>query len=258
MEKKKRRWPKVVGWLAGVTGILAVSGTLWWQNQLNVLRHLKVPQERVATVFIPGYNSNSWTFSPMIQRFDRYGIATDAMTIQVASNGRLTVTQKARLNQRNPLINIIFADARNPEKQIGQLDTIMTRLYQDYGIHQVNLVGHSMGGFLAFRYLTHRQAGKQPAVKRFVNIASGGARDDSDFADTPRDLQVLAIGGDIWNMNSDWQVSLASVQHFVRQVKPLAASAKLSVIHGSPLTAYHSALHQNPVVDQQIARFLFR
>lgn len=252
-KKTHRRWPRVVGWTAGVLSAMAIGGTVWWQSQLNAIRHLTVRQTDIATVFIPGYNSNSWTFSPMIQRFARYGIATDAMTINVSANGHLAITRRATLNQRNPLINIIFADARNPEKQTTQLHRIMTKLYTDYGVHQINLVGHSMGGFLATRYITQPPTAQQPAVVRFVNIASGGARADSDLADFPKNIAVLAIGGNIWGTRSDWQVPLASVEHFAKTIP----QAKLITITGSPLTAYHSALHQNPQVDRDIAQFLF-
>lgn len=88
---------------------------------------------------------------------------------------------------------------------------------------------------------------------RFVKIASGGARADSDLADFPKNIAVLAIGGNIWGTRSDWQVPLASVQHFAKTVP----QTKLITITGSPLTAYHSALHQNPQVDRDIAQFLF-
>ncbi|ERL65302.1 alpha/beta fold hydrolase [Schleiferilactobacillus shenzhenensis] len=251
--KNTHRWRRAAAWTAGIIGAVAVGGTVWWQSQLNAIRHLSVSQGTVATVFIPGYNSNSWTFSPLIGRFARYGIGTDAMTINVSGNGRLTITQRAALDRRNPLINIIFADARHPEKQTAQLQTIMTTLYQQYHVRRINIVGHSMGGYLAFRYISQPPAATQPQVVRYVAIASGGARNNNDFGGFPQKLPVLAIAGDIWNTGSDWQVPLASVQHLVKEIP----QAQLTVIHGSPLTAYHSALHENPQVDRRIAQFLF-
>jgi|GEM_PF-687395 len=249
----KRRWK----WLIGIVAVLLVltaSLGLWWHQRLRVYANFHVPQARVATVFIPGYGGNWTSFGPMMARYDRYGIGTARYQVQVHAHSESFKTLGPGSGS-NPLINVLFDDAKNPPKEAKQLATLMQNLKKRH-FSRVYLVGHSSGGNIIYDYLTKYRKSTDPQVLKFASLASDYPG-ETTMDRLPKDLHVLNLGGQVWHFDSDWAVNLTSLKHFTTQVKPYVASVKTVIIHGSPLDSYHSMLHQNPDVDRLLAKFLF-
>ena len=246
-----KRWLK---WTALVLIVLVASLGIWWHQRLRVYNHFSVPQTRVATVFIPGYGGNWTSFGPMMNRYARYGIGHPRYAVQVHDK-TATFKTLGPASATNPLINVLFDDAKNPPKEAKQLARLMQSLKKRH-ISQVNLVGHSSGGNIIYDYLTKYRKPGDPKVIKFASLASDYPG-ETTMNRLPRDLQVLNLGGQVWHFDSDWAVNLTSLKQFTTQVKPYVAAVQTVIVHGSPLDSYHSMLHQNPDVDRILATFLF-
>ncbi|QVI35225.1 alpha/beta hydrolase [Lacticaseibacillus chiayiensis] len=231
---------------------------LWWQIGSRPIHARTYRNTHVVTVFVPGYASNSLTFGPMVSRFQKDRATNQVTTINVSATGKRTVTGAKRYDGKNPLINVVFADAKSPIKETQQLTALLHWLRTEHRVTKINLVGHSMGSNLSFRYLTTKHTDAQPQVIKYVLLASEFYRDPAtQLAQFPKSVKTLIIGGQIFGAKGDWAVSLAGVKRYEQALKTAGISTSLYIYRGTPIGAYHSSLHQNPYVDAKILQFLF-
>ncbi|KRL02459.1 cell surface hydrolase, membrane-bound [Liquorilactobacillus capillatus DSM 19910] len=217
-------------------------------------------KNEVPTLFIPGYRGNRLSFGGMIFRLDHYGLGTKAMVVRVSTKGKVKFEQRRSLKTKNPLIQVLFANNRDERLEAVQLGKVLTMLKQKYQVKQVNLVGHSSGGNIAFNYLTNTSAKKSqaPQVMKFVNIATTFPGKEKDGKKLDPQLSILNIAGNIWNFRTDGGIPLDRDMALKKIVKPYIKSYQAKIISGSPLTTYHSMLHENGEVDRAVAVFLFK
>lgn len=131
-----------------------------------------IEYSNVPTVFIHGYEGNSFSFGPLLRRLERENVAKREMTIVVQEDGKLTVEGKLKNNHDNPTIMVLFAkDVTDEITQSRWIDKVMRYLYQQK-ISRVNLVSHSMGGVSTLRYLLEYADDRTPQTERFVTIAA--------------------------------------------------------------------------------------
>ncbi|MCF6165747.1 Cell surface hydrolase membrane-bound [Furfurilactobacillus rossiae] len=247
-----------VGWDAG--------HSLLYQHRLLTL-HAR--QTHTATVFIGGYGSNAKAFDQMTTHWQRARIASHRELVRINHRGQLSFSGDRRPST-NYLVQLAFADNRDPAAQIRLLPKIMHELRTRQHITEVNFVTHSMGGGVAYSYLVTNHHDAQPQVRHWVAIASPFATINSNTsiahrynrylkraADLPRNLKILAIGGNVWGLGTDTEVSVAGV----KALRPLAAqyvqTYQQHIINGDILSVQHSALRSNPEVIWQTAQFLF-
>lgn len=251
---------KLIKLSAAVSAIILLLGGAWWYRQANFLREVNVQKNEIPTLFIPGYMGNRFSFGGMIFRLNHYGLGTKAMVVHVSEKGRVTFAQKASLKSKNPLIQVLFENNRNEKLEAVQLSKVLTKLKQKYNISKVNLVGHSSGGNIVYNYLISKDAkdSRTPQVSKFVNIATTfpGLRKSGKKLDS--ELSILNIAGNIWNWKTDGGIPLNKDLSLGMIVKPYVKRYQAKVIDGSPLTAYHSMLHENGEVDRDVAEFLFK
>lgn len=251
---KRHIWRYVGISLVGIT--ILIAG--WWEYRLTPERHLTVDQDNVPTLFIPGYMGNWISLGPMVHRMNRYHIAKKAMVVHIASDNKITIKQDAALNKNNPNIIVLFQDNTNVDKQATQLALLTEKLYRDYHIRKINLVGHSDGGNIVYRYLTTKHQQAVPQTVKFVDFADDYSQAEDQRADRlPRKLKVLIVAGEIWYTGTDGEIPLKSALAFKKVIAPYVAEVKTAVFHGGPWLTFHSCLHQNPAVDCVIARFLY-
>lgn len=238
-------------------GSVVLLVTVWWQICLQPLRKLSVPQHDVPTLFIPGYLGNWISLGPMVHRLNHYDIAKEAMVVHIAKDNHITIKQEHAFKD-NPNILVLFQDNTDVAKQAYQLGLLNEKLYRDYHVRQINLVGHSAGGNIVFRYLITKHSRPVPQPLKFVNFADDySRREDAETARLPHNLKVLTVAGEIWHTGTDGEIPLKAALAFSKVLKPHVAAVKTVVFHGGPLRTYHSCLHQNPAVDCVIARFLY-
>lgn len=126
----------------------------------------------IPTVFIHGYEGNSFSFGPLLRRLEKENVAKREMTIVVQADGKLSIEGKLKNSNDNPTIMVLFAkDVPDEITQSKWINNVMQYLYRQK-VSRVNLVSHSMGGVSALRYLLEYAGNKTPITQRFVAVAA--------------------------------------------------------------------------------------
>lgn len=240
------------------------------------------------TVFIHGAGGGKYSFGGMIKRFEKQEIATKSLVITVASNGQI-LTDADRtsdsFSDNNPMVQVLFEDNRNNEwEQAAWIKSVLVFLQQEYGVKEVNLVGHSMGGISGFRYLLQDGRNNElPSIKKFIaigspfnefldtlnnqtldNLLANGPSEKSERyilyeneqAGMPIDVDVCLIAGKISDEDlSDKTVPLSSALAINSMVQQNGNPISVEVIEGKG--ANHSGLHENSDVDTRVSKFLW-
>ncbi|MBC2239112.1 alpha/beta fold hydrolase [Listeria booriae] len=239
----------------------------------------KVNQGATPTIFIHGYRGTDRSLHGMIRRFDqKYDWATDALTVKVSPTGDISVKGTYPNDKDNPLINVVFADNRATVTQQSLWTKKVLRYLQDtYKVTKFNAVGHSMGGGAWVSYLaSYANKPNYPEVQKIVFLAvpfypeeyvNGDQEVDLDnasmihtkFAKQMEDrltssTQILIIGGNLEDgSNSDGEVKIDSVMYG----KKLFTNQEVETLTLTGPTAKHSNMHELPVVDNYVAKFLW-
>ena len=244
--------------------LLVGTGAVRWKIQLQAnqrqIQNLKVNQTNIPTLFIPGYLGNKVTFGPMIDRFDKNHLGTDAMLIEVSKSGKITAQHTASLHKNNPLIQVLFATNKDQAVQARHLMQVMTFRKNKYQVKQANLGGHSLGGNIIFDYLGDATRSKTalPTTRKFVNLACDFPDDVNHGKYLQKNLEVLNIAGNMYNLGTDGVVSLKGALLLKQIVQGHVKSYQVHVLNGGMFDAYHSSLHENGQVDRWILEFLFK
>ncbi|GLB47325.1 hydrolase [Philodulcilactobacillus myokoensis] len=233
--------------------------TIGWQFRGSALNHVKVQQRSTATVFCPGYGGNAVSTDDFIEQFNTHRIARRALRIYVDTNNHISTMHKYhKVANNNPLVQLIFKDNTHPNRQANQMPYVMRYLYKVYHIKSVNLIGHSSGGNIGFDYmLNHPNLKDVPKVNKFVSIAANYKIPDRKVKNLPKNLKILNIAGEIYNLGTDGEVPVKTVSPMKKLVDGHVASYQFYVYRSNPLAAEHSMLHENPQLDKVIAEFLF-
>ncbi|MHA8110563.1 alpha/beta fold hydrolase [Lactobacillaceae bacterium Melli_B4] len=237
--------------------------TINWQFRGNVLNDVQVNKTRTASIFIPGYGGNAVSTDDFIQQFSEHNIASRTLKIYITKDGKVsTARQYKKVESDNPLVQLVFQDNTHPYKESNQMVNVMRYLKQKYNITHVNMLGHSSGGNIAYYYMVnHPHLKGVPVVSKFVSIAADYPTNDpyakGGPENLPRNLEILNIAGQIWNMSSDAEEAIDIVKPMGKLVQPYVKSYRFWLYSSNPLNAEHSMLHENPVIDKHIAEFLF-
>lgn len=244
-----------------------------------------IQYSNVPTVFIHGYEGNSFSFGPLLRRLERENIAKREMTIVVQSDGKLSVEGKLKNRNDNPTIMVLFAkDVPDEITQSQWIDNVMCYLYQQK-VSRVNLVSHSMGGVSALRYMLEDSTEKTPIVERFVAVSSPFndleiAEDTEDIfayeltengpsGETPiyqyfdqamnrlpHNLKVLSVAGDVGDgTDSDSSVSIHSAFALRLLFQKHAKSYQEFVVRGK--SGSHSAITKSTELKKELTHFIW-
>lgn len=168
----------------------------------------------------------------------------------------------------------------------GRVDQELFNLYsKNYGVTEVNLVGHSMGGASSLRYLTtfgddtslpkiNKFIGIAAPFNNFVELSNGETIDDvinngptvqseryvdyvNGIEKVSKDIKVMIIAGDVEDGSlSDEAVPVADALSAVSLFKTHGNEVQEKIFYGK--SAQHSQLHENKEVDQLVADFLWK
>ncbi|MGX7173130.1 alpha/beta fold hydrolase [Enterococcus ratti] len=244
----------------------------------------QIRQSFVPTLFFHGYNGTVHSFKGMIQRLEETGSGKKELTLTVDVNGQVQAKGELSKKAVNPMIQVLFADNKNNEwNQTEWIKACLVYLQATYGVNQVNVVGHSMGGVSALRYLaTYGQDKTVPKVKKFVAIAApfndfeedstqnlvdelknGPAVVSNRYQDyqqlignIPTTTQILLLAGQLSDTDlSDGTVPLNSALAVYALLKQHGNTIAEKIITGKNAT--HSMLHENQEVDASIRQFIW-
>lgn len=223
------------------------------------LDHLLLVHNRTATLYLPGLGGNALSTGHMINVLDRHQIGKKVLIIHVKQDGSLQVEKTGEFGNNNPLIQVLFADNQYPKTEGNQLISVMRLLYDKYQIRNVNFVGHSSGGDIAFYYMIHaHNLNNLPRPNKVVTIGGDFNATKEQLKLLPNDLNVLNIAGEIGNIGSDGLESVKEVKSQGSHLKPYVGHYKyLLYRRWNPLLSFHSMLHENPDIDKIMAQFLF-
>lgn len=233
------------------------------------------------TLFIHGFKGGPSSFQNMLTRLEEQKKGSKTMVVRVLSNGELAISGNLT-EKENPFIQVIFQENRaGINQQTEWMQDILHRLHTVYGIQQINLVGHSMGGLTATNFiLTNQDRTQYPSIEKLVVIGSPFKGIDQanyflvNSGDAAVDLKtqssaleelienkqyfnsqvpVLAIAGVINETDTDGLVSLSSalgIEDIVQENQ-----MKKEIFYDE--TATHSGLHEHTGVDNVVAEFLW-
>ncbi|GMA45479.1 hypothetical protein GCM10025853_29360 [Tetragenococcus halophilus subsp. halophilus DSM 20339] len=153
-------------------------------NETKASQRLQPALKKSATptLFIHGYQGTTNSFKSMINDMQEENVAQREMLITVHADGSIDTQGELSGEKTNPLIQVIFEDNVNDEwNQTEWIKSTLSFLKEDYQIDKVNLVGHSMGGVSAYRYMgSYGQEDTLPEVENFIAIGAPF----NDFVDT--------------------------------------------------------------------------
>ncbi len=245
----------------------------------------KYSQAPVPTLYIHGWHGTARSTDQLIESAEDEKGAEKVLAVTVSPQGKTAYSGKWNPNVRHPLIQVVFEDneAEIPD-EAGWLKTITEELRKRYGISQINIVSHSMGGPVTLYWALNLRNKKSPELKKFVPIA--GPFDGVIFTDdVPNQNQIKENGEPVWQnaayqsyyekrksfpegvsvlniygnledgTNSDYLVTNASARSLRWLIKDRVGHYEEKMIKG-PM-AQHSKLHENKQVDRLVNDFLF-
>lgn len=252
----------------------------------TLAKQKSVHYSNVPTVFIHGYEGNSFSFGPLLRRLEREDVAKREMTIVVQADGQLTVEGKLKNTNDNPTIMVLFAkDVTDEITQSKWIDKVMRYLYKQK-VYRVNLVSHSMGGVSSLRYLLEYAGGQTPITERFVTIAApfndleiaedteeifayeltekGPSGEtpiyqyfDQAMGKLPKELRVLDVAGDLKDgTESDGSVSTHSAFALRLLFQKHAKSYQEFTVTGK--SGGHSAITKSTELEKKIIDFIWK
>jgi len=230
------------------------------------------------TVFVHGYKGTYNSFNGMLNRFEYdYQWGHRALICKVTKNGNILVHGHIPYDAHRMFIQVIFENNRASFQETSHwLSEVMHLLKEQYGIQNINIVGHSMGGIISTKFfLEHGHQLSYPKLEKLVTIGSpfrgieqtsyfkvnsGRAAIDlkpgskalqklwEESKHFPPEAKVLAIAG-----KGDQVVSIQSALSLRKMIPPKNYQEK--IVENRQVT--HSGLHENREVDHLIGTFLW-
>ena len=267
--------------------ILGIVGGAWYQHK----KSSKFVQSTTPTLFFHGGGSSYHAEEHMVNAAKKAGVTKTVLRANVAKDGYVTLHGTMHKNSINPIDEVNYEDNRQLDfnKHGVWATNVVKALQKQYGIKNINMVGHSLGNISIIYYLLQNAQNKSmPKLRKQVDMA--GHFDGLDFAQLPAEIrqpQNLKLGrnGKPNHMNATYRqmtklrsiypknqirvlniigniggktdgtvtnVSSLSLKYLVAQ---RAKSYQVKTFHGK--LARHSKLHSNPAVDKVLIQFLW-
>ncbi|WP_018661309.1 alpha/beta fold hydrolase [Heyndrickxia acidiproducens] len=282
----QNRYTIFIGLLFSLAAILSIT----WFHQHGTgdnrsAASYKTERRAVPIVFVHGYKGTANSFGGMLDRFQQNHWGEKTMVIRVSGDGFILVNGKISDRYTNPMVQVIFSQNRASFSQTTKwLEKVMGILYTKYGVKEVNLVGHSMGGLVCTKYIEETYQEKNyPAVRKLITVGSPykGVRLQK-FKKNPNNTGAAAV--DLIPGSKALQALVTHKNRFDPQIKVLAIAGVInepatgdslvsldSALGGKAIVparryqsevvygkhAGHSALHENKKVDRMIGKFLW-
>lgn len=271
-------------WILVTLGVIVVVGVTTDYFLLARTGYAPVPlvMDPTPTLFIPGHLGTRYSFGHMLWRMQRrYGLSKDVVAI-VAPDSSVHLRGQLNLNH-HAAVQVLYTDKTvRPAAQLRGLKHVIAALQEQQAFTRVNLVAHSMGGVTAVLYLL-----SQPAVPVANLVTIAAPMNDVEVArrspilnwpltrqgpehtapihqyfqrsidNLPADLRWLNIAGDLMMRGRhDGEVAISSSFAVRYLVKDRIKDYTEVVIRGP--RAAHSLLHENRLVDHDIAEYLWQ
>ena len=261
----------IISFLLVFTGIYYAKVRYFGPGTL--VKQKSVHYSDVPTVFIHGYEGNSFSFGPLLRRLERENVAKREMTIVVQGDGKLTIEGKLKNTNDNPTIMVLFAkDVTDEITQSEWIDKVMRYLYQQK-VFRVNLVSHSMGGVSSLRYLLEYAGDRTPITEiaedteeifayKLTEKGPIGKTPIYQYFDQamgrlPKEIRVLDVAGDLKDgTESDGSVSTHSAFALRLLFLEHAKSYQEFIVKGK--SGEHSAITKSAELEKKLIEFIWK
>lgn len=249
-------------------------------------------QSTTPTLFFHGGGSSYHAEEHMVNSAKKAGVTDTILRADVDKDGHVTLHGTMHKNSVNPIVEVNYEDNRQLDfTKHGVWATNVVKTLQDqYGVKNINMVGHSLGNISIIYYMLDNAKNQaMPKLRKQVDIA--GHFDGLRYRSLPAEIQepaglkvardgkpnrmnptyqemtklrsiypknqvrVLNIIGDIGG-HTDGTVTNASSLSLKYLLGNRAKSYQVKEFHGK--RAQHSKLHSNPAVDKVLINFLWR
>lgn len=230
------------------------------------------------TVFVHGYKGTYNSFANMLKRLEyNQKLGEKILTYHVFENGEIQIADADLKIEEPAYIQVVFENSRaNFEDSAKWLSFVLNDLKTNYHVDRANLVGHSMGGIVSFKYIQEYQNEKEfPIIEKLVTLGSpfDGIYNEEYFRynqdaaavdlkpdspalnilrknkqSFPENIKVLVIGS-----TGDLIARPESVKAITSMMS--TNTIKKMIIENKELG--HSALHENENIDLLIYDFLY-
>ncbi|TYO72698.1 alpha/beta hydrolase [Rossellomorea marisflavi] len=276
MSSKSKR---VYIWSIALCFVFLIAYILFESQDVESSEQPLTAEQQYPTVFVHGYKGTYNSFKTMLERFqDDHGWGQKVLEIYVRQDGSVEHDGDIPSDPSStPFVQVIFEDNRaSLEKQAIWLENAMKFLHHEYGVENINIVSHSMGGLASTVYL--EQTSENPFVpktERFITIATpfqGVTKSSYDQINTgaavidlkpesgalqkmyqdahqlPEGLKMLSIGGSGDGVVNT-QSATFSKEIFANQ------DVQTTIVYDNRIT--HSGMHETLKVDKLVGEFLW-
>lgn len=140
--------------LFAISGCQTTKTTAVSDKEKTVESSKVIEKTTIPTLFFHGYSGTENSFKGMLQRLEKNQKAVKELVLIVEADGQIQAEGDLSGKADNPMVQVLFADNKNNEwNQAEWIKSCLLYLKENYSIDKVNIVGHSMGGVSALRYL---------------------------------------------------------------------------------------------------------
>lgn len=265
--------------------VLILAGFTWMKQSATTSLNTKdYVQSTTPTLFFHGYGSSVNAEKHMTNAVVKVGVTKTVIRADVDRDGKVSLTGDIPKGVINPIVQVQYADNRNPKKTGEYAKAVVDKLQSTYGFKKMNMVGHSMGNMSILNYVLENSTDeKAHRLQKQVDIANHVA--GLEGMDLPENLTLNPETGEPNKMNATYQRFLG-----LREVYPehqvdifniygdIGGETDGSVKNVSSLAlkypgkdrtksyrevkftgpkAQHSQLHENDEVDKVLIDFLW-
>ena len=265
--------------------VLILAGFTWMKQSATTSLNTKdYVQSTTPTLFFHGYGSSVNAEKHMTNAAVKVGVTKTVIRADVDRDGKVSLTGDIPKGVINPIIQVQYADNRNPKKTGEYAKAVVDKLQSTYGFKKMNMVGHSMGNMSILNYVLENSTDeKAHRLQKQVDIANHVA--GLEGMNLPENLTLNPETGEPNKMNAGYQRFLGLREVYpehqvdilniygdiggetdgsVKNVSSLAlkylvkdrAKSYWEVKFTGP-KAQHSQLHENDEVDKVLIDFLW-
>lgn len=134
--------------------VLILAGFTWMKQSATTSLNTKdYVQSTTPTLFFHGYASSANAEKHMTNAAVKVGVTKTVIRADVDRDGKVSLTGDIPKGAINPIVQVQYADNRNPKKTGEYAKAVVDKLQSTYGFKKMNMVGHSMGNMSILNYV---------------------------------------------------------------------------------------------------------
>ncbi|WP_100012179.1 alpha/beta fold hydrolase [Lentibacillus sediminis] len=228
------------------------------------------------TVFVHGYKGTENSFGSMLERFEEdYHWGNKGLVYYISEEGKIRDYNLSKGREVPTFVQVIFEDNRASFAETADwLAKAVSHMKKHYFMDAINLVGHSMGGIVALKYVQDYQGRAYPEVNKLIAIGSPFAGIFSpeyfhihhdpaakDLKPNSVALQIIHENSvpkqlEVFNIGSTGDT--VAVPESVLALESIVPEDQLEQEIIQDRALGHSMLHESRKVDQLIYSFLWQ